>query len=101
MPRLAYIRWHDACYREGERELTEVGTGEILNYYGLLVKETPVAVTLAMEEPHEGRTRNPFDILLTNILEMKVVDTEQAFKPKKVRVKRVVATPVPIEMEGT
>lgn len=85
MPKLARVRWLDNCYREGEHALEDLGTGAELTYYGLLVRETEVAVTLAMEDPSEGRTRNPFDILRHNILDIQVLDADRVFRAKRPR----------------
>lgn len=82
MPKLAKVRWLDNCYREGEHALEDLGTGAELTYYGILVRESELAVTLALEEPHSGRTRNPFDILRRNILEIEILDARKAF-PKR------------------
>jgi hypothetical protein len=86
MPKLAKVRWLDNCYREGSRSLDDLGTGAELTYYGVLVKETEIAVTLALEVPSDGFTRNPFDILRRNILELEIMDAKKAFpkrRPKK------------------
>lgn len=84
MTKLARVRWLDNCYREGEHALEDLGTGAELVYYGILVRENDLAVTLALEEPHQSRTRNPFDILRRNILEIEIVDAAKAFrKPRR------------------
>lgn len=83
-PKLAYVKWLDACYREGEHALEDLGTGTELEYYGVLVKETPEVITLALEVPQNGRTRNPFDIVRKNILELKLRDAKGVFRsPRK------------------
>lgn len=90
MPKLAYVKWLDACYREGDQAIEDLGTGSTMEYYGVLITETPTAVVLAMEVPTEGRTRNPFDILKQNIVEMKVVESEEAFRVRRKRKAREV-----------
>lgn len=83
-PRLAYVRWLDSCYREGEGALEDYGTGIELEYFGVLVKESEETFTLSLEVPHEGRTRNAFDILKRNVLEARFRDARGAFKaPRK------------------
>ena len=82
MTRLAKVRWLDSWYHEGEQSIDAIVGGVELTYYGLMIKEDEVAVTLAMESPHDGRTRNPFSILRRNIIEIEIVDARKAF-PKK------------------
>jgi hypothetical protein len=92
---LVYVRWVDNCYRDGEHSIDEMGEGVELNYYGLLIKETERTVTLAMEAPHDGRTRNAFDILKQNIVEMRTADASRMFR-KKIPRKNERATRTPL-----
>jgi hypothetical protein len=77
------VRWLDHCYRDGEYALEDVATGLELTYYGLIVHESPIAITMSMESVEGGRTRNPFDILKQNIIEIQTLDAEKVFKAKR------------------
>lgn len=76
---IVHIQWLDANYQEGEVDIETLDQRMPLDYVGLLIKETDYAVTVALEEPHQGRTRNPFSIPKINILHMEVVPFEKIF----------------------
>jgi hypothetical protein len=83
---LAYVHWLDANYQEGEQEIERLDWRCALHYSGYLIKEDENAVTLSLECPHEGRTRNTFTIPRHNIIEMRVVPFNKAFPaPRKKR----------------
>jgi len=78
-----YIRWLDACYTEGECSVAAIDPRCELEYVGPLAKESPEAVTLALEVVHDGRTRNPFSIRRENILQIRKTTIERAFGLKR------------------
>lgn len=55
---------------EGPQELATLDWKADLEYIGWLVKETPEAVTLSLEKPVDGKTRNTFTILRRTIVDM-------------------------------
>lgn len=80
---LVYVRWLDANYQEGEVLIEELDPKCELETVGFLVKETPEAVVLSVENPRDGFTRNPFTVLKANILERRERDVRKAFpKPR-------------------
>jgi hypothetical protein len=81
--KLCFVRWLDACYQDGERQVSEIDPRCELTYCGFLVKETSEAVTLSLEAVHEGRTRNPFSIRRENIIEMRTRQVNGVFRRKK------------------
>lgn len=92
---LAYVHWLDANYSEGEQEVDKIDWKCELHYVGWLVREDAEAITLSLELPHEGRTRNTFTILKANILEMRLVEFRKAFpKPRKRTSSKVVNVPL-------
>jgi hypothetical protein len=64
------VRWLDANYQEGEHEVEKIDWKCELEYVGWLIKEDDNAITLSLEKPHEGKTRNPFTILKRNVVEV-------------------------------
>lgn len=93
-PPLVYVRWLDASYQEGEHEVEKIDWRCELHYVGWLVKESEEAVTLSLELPMEGRTRDIMTILKRNIVEMRTVKFGRAFaKPRKKRVGKVEEAP--------
>ncbi len=97
MPTLAYVRWLDACYQDGEHAVNTLGEGIILEHYGVLIKETPETVVISVEVPHEGATRNPFTIPRQNIKEFKTVDAKRAFRSPRAKKTLPACEPVPVE----
>lgn len=85
---LVYIYWLDANYQEGEQDIEKLDWKCELHYVGYLIKEDDNAVTLSLERPHEGKTRNTFSILKRNILEMRVAPFAKAFPVVRVRKKK-------------
>jgi hypothetical protein len=88
--KLAYVRWLDSCYHEGERQIEDIDPHTELTYVGFLVKEDEEAVSLALEATHDGATRNPFSIRRENIVDMRVREFSgrmfpRAQTPKKTR----------------
>ena len=67
---IVYIHWLDANYSEGLQEIATLDWKADLEYVGWLVKETPESVTLSLERPVDGKTRNTFTILRQTILDM-------------------------------
>lgn len=67
---IVYVHWLDANYMEGPQELATLDWKADLEYIGWLVKETPEAVTLSLEKPVDGKTRNTFTILRRTIVDM-------------------------------
>ena len=67
---IVYVHWLDANYMEGPQELATLDWKADLEYIGWLVKETPEAITLSLEKPVEGKTRNTFTILRRTVVEM-------------------------------
>ena len=67
---IVFVHWLDANYMEGLQDLAELDWKADLEYVGWLVKETPEAITLSLEKPVEGKTRNPFTILKRTIVNM-------------------------------
>ena len=92
---LVYVRWLDANYQEGDLLIEELDVNCELDSVGFLVKETPDAIVLSVENPRDGFTRNPFAILKANILERREQTITRAFP--KPRVKRVLC---PIDPSG-
>lgn len=78
--KIAYIRWLDACYMDGEQVVSELDQRCELEHVGFIVKETDEAVTISTESIHDGRCRNPFSIRRSNIVEMRVRDHASVFR---------------------
>jgi hypothetical protein len=89
---LCYVRWLDAHFDEGEKEIADITQTCELEYQGILVKETEEAVSLSLENPHDGRTRNAFSISKRDIVDMRVKKTTFARAFPKPRAKRTVPT---------
>lgn len=90
-PTLVYIRWFDAHYEEGETKIEEIQQRCELQYVGFLVKTTDEAVTLSLECPDDGRTRNPFTIPRQNIIEIRETTLKKAFPKRRASKKAVIA----------
>lgn len=87
--KLAYVKWNDAYYQEGERQIDEIDGLCELEYCGWLVRETPKAVVLSLELPHGGRTRNPFSIPRSNIIQMRAREVDGIFRKARKKVSSV------------
>ena len=88
--KLVYIRWKDAHYQEGEISIEEIDQTCILHSVGFIIKDTPEAITISVEQPDGGFVRNPFSIPRSNIIEIQETTLNKAFKhpsstPKRTR----------------
>lgn len=70
MPRLAYIRWHDACYTPDESEHEALGDLVELHEIGFVVKETEHTIVLCVEHQQgEQSSRLTLTVPRVNIVE--------------------------------
>ncbi len=82
--KVAYVHWRDASHGMGEIEIGRMTLSD-LHEVGFLVKEDEESVTLAMEWEGDEKvsTRLWLTIPRVGIVEMRTVDLDTAFKPRR------------------